>query len=170
MMYIVDFNRIKHVSAVLPSPLAGFLSHVPATANHLLLHKATACFTLSDSHEQPWHLRPLYRRNHPLHASLQDSYQLPIFIPMDQACPMFSTSSSPRRQREPTTRASCNRPLPDFPFNIRPFFYLVWFIVKSVQPVAAPVPTTLTGWMSNPPAVSHPTLSGSAIGLAVPLF
>ncbi|KAI3783827.1 hypothetical protein L1987_42915 [Smallanthus sonchifolius] len=46
----------------------------------------------------------------------------------------------------------------------------VRFLYNSVQPAAAPVPTTLTGWMSNPPAVSHPTLSGSAIGLAVPLF
>ncbi|KAJ0440698.1 putative transcription factor interactor and regulator LisH family [Helianthus annuus] len=36
------------------------------------------------------------------------------------------------------------------------------------QPAPAPVPTPLAGWMSNPPAVSHPTVSGSAIGLGSP--
>ncbi|KAI3673733.1 hypothetical protein L6452_39861 [Arctium lappa] len=36
------------------------------------------------------------------------------------------------------------------------------------QPTPAPVPTPLAGWMSNPPAVSHPSVSGSAIGLGGP--
>ncbi|MFS7940504.1 putative transcription factor WD40-like family [Helianthus anomalus] len=36
------------------------------------------------------------------------------------------------------------------------------------QPTQAQVPTPLAGWMSNPPAVSHPAVSGSAIGLGGP--
>ncbi|KAI3684330.1 hypothetical protein L6452_33553 [Arctium lappa] len=36
------------------------------------------------------------------------------------------------------------------------------------QPTPGPVPTPLAGWMSNPPAVSHPSVSGSAIGLGGP--
>ncbi|KVI06053.1 CTLH, C-terminal LisH motif-containing protein [Cynara cardunculus var. scolymus] len=36
------------------------------------------------------------------------------------------------------------------------------------QATPAPVPSPLAGWMSNPPAVSHPTVSGSAIGLGGP--
>ncbi|KVH99119.1 CTLH, C-terminal LisH motif-containing protein [Cynara cardunculus var. scolymus] len=40
--------------------------------------------------------------------------------------------------------------------------------VKPFQPTPAPVPTPLAGWMSNPPAVSHPAVSGSAIGLGGP--
>lgn len=33
------------------------------------------------------------------------------------------------------------------------------------QPTPAPVPTPLAGWMSNPPTVTHPAVSGGAIGL-----
>ncbi|WOH05518.1 hypothetical protein DCAR_0624935 [Daucus carota subsp. sativus] len=36
------------------------------------------------------------------------------------------------------------------------------------QPAAAPVPTPLAGWMSNPPTVAHPAVSGGAIGLGGP--
>ncbi|CAL9194584.1 protein TPR3-like [Musa acuminata AAA Group] len=36
------------------------------------------------------------------------------------------------------------------------------------QPVPAPVPATLAGWMSNPSAVTHPVVSGAAIGLNAP--
>ncbi|KAI7754457.1 hypothetical protein M8C21_019013, partial [Ambrosia artemisiifolia] len=36
------------------------------------------------------------------------------------------------------------------------------------QPTQSQVPTPLASWMSNPPAVSHPTVSGSAIGLGGP--
>ncbi|KAG1363980.1 protein TPR3 [Cocos nucifera] len=36
------------------------------------------------------------------------------------------------------------------------------------QPAPAPIPTPLGGWMSNPPTVTHPTVSGGAIGLAAP--
>ncbi|CAH1442619.1 unnamed protein product [Lactuca virosa] len=36
------------------------------------------------------------------------------------------------------------------------------------QPTPGPVPTPLAGWMSNPPAVAHPSVSGSAIGLGGP--
>ncbi|KVH98059.1 CTLH, C-terminal LisH motif-containing protein [Cynara cardunculus var. scolymus] len=36
------------------------------------------------------------------------------------------------------------------------------------QPTPGPVPTPLAGWMSNPPTVSHPSVSGSAIGLGGP--
>nr|XP_043635413.1 protein TOPLESS-like [Erigeron canadensis] len=36
------------------------------------------------------------------------------------------------------------------------------------QPTPGPVPTPLAGWMSNPPQVSHPSVSGSAIGLGGP--
>ncbi|PWA73735.1 transducin family protein / WD-40 repeat family protein [Artemisia annua] len=36
------------------------------------------------------------------------------------------------------------------------------------QPTQAPVPAPLAGWMSNPPAMSHPAVSGSAIGLGGP--
>ncbi|GKA76327.1 putative LIS1 homology motif protein [Tanacetum coccineum] len=36
------------------------------------------------------------------------------------------------------------------------------------QPAPGPIPTPLTGWMSNPPQVSHPSVSGSAIGLGGP--
>ncbi|MFS7979671.1 putative Topless family protein [Helianthus anomalus] len=41
-------------------------------------------------------------------------------------------------------------------------------LISPFQPTPAPVPTPLAGWMSNPPAVSHPTVSGSAIGLGSP--
>ena len=33
------------------------------------------------------------------------------------------------------------------------------------QPAPAPVPAPLAGWMSNPPAVTHPAGSGGVIGL-----
>ncbi|KAL9463062.1 hypothetical protein AB3S75_000964 [Citrus x aurantiifolia] len=36
------------------------------------------------------------------------------------------------------------------------------------QPTPAPVPTPLAGWMSNPPTVTHPAVSGGAIGLGSP--
>ncbi|KAA8541952.1 hypothetical protein F0562_023104 [Nyssa sinensis] len=36
------------------------------------------------------------------------------------------------------------------------------------QPTPAPVPTPLAGWMSNPPTVAHPTVSGGPIGLGAP--
>ncbi|KAG1363245.1 protein TPR3 [Cocos nucifera] len=36
------------------------------------------------------------------------------------------------------------------------------------QPVPAPVPAPLAGWMSNPPAVTHPAVSGGAIGINTP--
>ncbi|GJR44654.1 protein TOPLESS [Tanacetum coccineum] len=36
------------------------------------------------------------------------------------------------------------------------------------QPAPGPIPTPLAGWMSNPPQVSHPSVSGSAIGLGGP--
>lgn len=34
-------------------------------------------------------------------------------------------------------------------------------IFQPFQPTAAPVPTQLAGWMSNPSAVSHPAVSGA---------
>ncbi|CAL5375594.1 unnamed protein product [Camellia sinensis] len=36
------------------------------------------------------------------------------------------------------------------------------------QPTPAPVPAPLAGWMSNPPTVTHPAVSGGAIGLGAP--
>ncbi|KAG6734030.1 hypothetical protein I3842_01G252300 [Carya illinoinensis] len=36
------------------------------------------------------------------------------------------------------------------------------------QPAPAPVPTPLAGWMSNPSTVTHPAVSGGAIGLGAP--
>ncbi|CAL9050611.1 unnamed protein product [Musa banksii] len=36
------------------------------------------------------------------------------------------------------------------------------------QPAPAPVPMPLAGWMSNPSAVTHPAVSGGAIGLNAP--
>ncbi|GFZ11859.1 transducin family protein [Actinidia rufa] len=36
------------------------------------------------------------------------------------------------------------------------------------QPTAAPVPAPLAGWMSNPPTVTHPAVSGGPIGLGGP--
>ncbi|KAJ0785292.1 putative transcription factor WD40-like family [Helianthus annuus] len=36
------------------------------------------------------------------------------------------------------------------------------------QPTQGPVPTPLAGWMSNPPQVAHPSVSGNAIGLGGP--
>ncbi|CAM8878616.1 unnamed protein product [Rhodiola kirilowii] len=36
------------------------------------------------------------------------------------------------------------------------------------QPAPSPVPATLSGWMSNPSNVSHPAVSGGAIGLGAP--
>ncbi|XP_057967309.1 protein TOPLESS [Malania oleifera] len=36
------------------------------------------------------------------------------------------------------------------------------------QPTAAPVPAPLAGWMSNPPTVTHPAVSGGAMGLGAP--
>ncbi|KAL8099074.1 protein TOPLESS-like [Apium graveolens] len=36
------------------------------------------------------------------------------------------------------------------------------------QATAAPVPTPLAGWMSNPPTVAHPAVSGGGIGLGGP--
>ncbi|KAL5574531.1 hypothetical protein UlMin_016230 [Ulmus minor] len=36
------------------------------------------------------------------------------------------------------------------------------------QPTPAPVPTPLAGWMSNPSTVTHPAVSGGAIGLGAP--
>jgi WD40 repeat protein len=36
------------------------------------------------------------------------------------------------------------------------------------QPTQAPIPTPLAGWMSNPPAVTHPAVSGGPIGLGGP--
>ncbi|XP_052175475.1 protein TOPLESS isoform X2 [Diospyros lotus] len=36
------------------------------------------------------------------------------------------------------------------------------------QPTPAPVPASLAGWMSNPPAVTHPAVSGGGIGLGGP--
>ncbi|XAR50515.1 hypothetical protein NMG60_11004859 [Bertholletia excelsa] len=36
------------------------------------------------------------------------------------------------------------------------------------QPTPAPVPAPLAGWMSNTPAVTHPAVSGGAIGLGAP--
>ncbi|KAK1287265.1 Topless-related protein 1 [Acorus calamus] len=36
------------------------------------------------------------------------------------------------------------------------------------QPAAAPAPTPLAGWMSNPPTISHPPVSGGPIGLSAP--
>lgn len=35
------------------------------------------------------------------------------------------------------------------------------------QPAPTPVPP-LAGWMSNPPAVTHPAVSGGAIGFGTP--
>lgn len=40
--------------------------------------------------------------------------------------------------------------------------------MQPFQPAPGPVPTQLAGWMSNPPQVSHPSVSGSAIGLGGP--
>ncbi|KAL8138632.1 hypothetical protein V2J09_004633, partial [Rumex salicifolius] len=36
------------------------------------------------------------------------------------------------------------------------------------QPAPQPVPTQLAGWMTNPPAVAHPAVSGGPIGLGGP--
>lgn len=36
------------------------------------------------------------------------------------------------------------------------------------QPTPAPVPAPLAGWMSNPPAVTHPAVSGGPIGIGAP--
>ncbi|XP_073010395.1 protein TPR3 [Typha latifolia] len=36
------------------------------------------------------------------------------------------------------------------------------------QPTPTPVPTQLAGWMTNPPAVTYPAVSGGAIGLGAP--
>jgi hypothetical protein len=46
--------------------------------------------------------------------------------------------------------------------------FVLLLYVQPFQPTPAPVPTPLAGWMSNPPTVSHPTISGSAIGLGSP--
>lgn len=40
--------------------------------------------------------------------------------------------------------------------------------VQPFQPTPAPVPTPLAGWMSNPSTVTHPAVSGGAIGLGAP--
>ena len=48
---------------------------------------------------------------------------------------------------------------------------LMWTLFslnQPFQPAPAQVPTPLAGWMSSPPAVSHPTVSGAAIGLSAP--
>jgi len=42
------------------------------------------------------------------------------------------------------------------------------FLIQPFQPAPAPVPTPIAGWMSNPSAVTHPTVSGAAIGLGAP--
>ena len=40
--------------------------------------------------------------------------------------------------------------------------------MQPFQPTAAPVPAPLAGWMSNPPTVTHPAVSGGPIGLGGP--
>jgi len=48
---------------------------------------------------------------------------------------------------------------------------LMWlnFYIQPFQPTPAPVPAPLAGWMSNPPTVTHPAVSGGgAIGLGAP--
>ncbi|MFS7988868.1 putative Topless family protein [Helianthus anomalus] len=42
------------------------------------------------------------------------------------------------------------------------------FLLWPFQPAPAPVPTPLVGLMSNPPTVSHPTVSDSVIDLDSP--
>lgn len=42
-----------------------------------------------------------------------------------------------------------------------------YFYYQPFQPAPTPVPTPLAGWMSNPPTVSHPAVSGGPIGLSV---
>ena len=47
---------------------------------------------------------------------------------------------------------------------------LVWlnFYFQPFQPTPAPVPASLAGWMTNPSTVTHPAVSGGAIGLGSP--
>jgi hypothetical protein len=40
-------------------------------------------------------------------------------------------------------------------------------LFQPFQPAPTPVPP-LAGWMSNPPAVTHPAVSGGAIGFGTP--
>jgi len=50
-----------------------------------------------------------------------------------------------------------------FSYNVVPCIRLQPF-----QPTPASVPAPLAGWMSNPPAVTHPAVSGGPIALGTP--
>lgn len=63
------------------------------------------------------------------------------------------------------------------PFSIFGCFMFMWrtrlfwnrfhSLFQPFQPAPTPVPP-LAGWMSNPPAVTHPAVSGGAIGFGTP--